>query len=146
MHGRSSVKEVTAELISKLLNCLTYSFKICPKTVIQPGHFFSFPLGWYSLLTLPFSLTYKERKPIFFPEKGPFYQKQKVLTLTGGHGAEAVVDFVADGDTVGKGLAKTRRTGFYFIIGYGRKLEIPTMYMVTPCTISTTGRSLGGRF
>ena len=82
----------------------------------------------------------------FLLEKGPSYQKQKVLTLTGGHGAEAVVDFVADGDTVEKGLAMTRRTGFYYIVGYGRKLEISTMYMVTPFRISTMGRSLGGRF
>ena len=54
----------------------------------------------------------------------------EVLALTGGHGAEAVVDFVADGDTVEKGLAMTRRTGSYYIVGYGGKLEIPTMYMV----------------
>ena len=54
----------------------------------------------------------------------------EVLALTGGHGAEAVVDFVADGDTVEKGLAMTRRTGFYYIVGYGGKLEISTMYMV----------------
>jgi len=54
---------------------------------------------------------------------------EKILALTGGYGAKAVIDFVADGDTVVKGLAMTRRAGFYYIVGQGGKLEIPTIDM-----------------
>lgn len=55
---------------------------------------------------------------------------EEVLTLTGGHGAKAVIDFVADGDTVEKGLAMTQRAGFYYVVGCGGKLEIPTIDMI----------------
>ncbi|EWG98268.1 NAD(P)-dependent alcohol dehydrogenase [Halomonas sp. BC04] len=53
-----------------------------------------------------------------------------VMSLTGGHGAEAVLDFVGEGDAVSKGLAMTRANGFYYIIGYGGKIEIPTIDMI----------------
>jgi NAD+-dependent secondary alcohol dehydrogenase Adh1 len=54
-----------------------------------------------------------------------------VLALTGGNGAEAVIDFVGEGDAIAKGLAMTRNAGFYYIVGYGGKIELPTIDMIT---------------
>jgi NAD+-dependent secondary alcohol dehydrogenase Adh1 len=42
-----------------------------------------------------------------------------VLDLTGGKGAEAVLDFYAEGDVPQQGLAMTRVGGVYLVIGYG---------------------------
>jgi NAD+-dependent secondary alcohol dehydrogenase Adh1 len=53
-----------------------------------------------------------------------------VQALTAGKGAEAVIDFVGEGDAVRKGLDMTRSDGFYYIVGYGGKVEIPTMDMI----------------
>lgn len=55
---------------------------------------------------------------------------EKVLALTQGSGAEAVIDFVGEGDAVANGLAMTRNAGYYYIVGYGGKVEIPTMDMI----------------
>jgi NAD+-dependent secondary alcohol dehydrogenase Adh1 len=55
---------------------------------------------------------------------------QTVLELTGGNGAEAVLDFVGEGDAVATGLRMTRNAGCYYIVGYGGKVEIPTMDMI----------------
>jgi len=56
---------------------------------------------------------------------------QAVLDLTKGNGAEAVLDFVGEGDAVAKGLAMTRNGGFYYIVGYGGKIDLPTIDMIT---------------
>jgi len=53
------------------------------------------------------------------------------LALTGGRGAEAVIDFVGEGDAIAKGLAMTANGGSYYIVGYGGKIDIPTIDMVT---------------
>jgi len=53
-----------------------------------------------------------------------------VLNLTDGAGAQAVVDFVGEGDAVANGLRMTRNAGYYYIVGYGGKVEIPTMDMI----------------
>jgi NAD+-dependent secondary alcohol dehydrogenase Adh1 len=63
--------------------------------------------------------------------KGGDDEVQSVLELTGGNGAEAVIDFVGEGDAVAKGLAMTRNAGFYYIVGYGGKIELPTIDMIT---------------
>ena len=42
-----------------------------------------------------------------------------------------MIDFVAEGDAVAKGLAMTRNDGFYYIVGYGGKVDIPTIDMIT---------------
>jgi len=55
----------------------------------------------------------------------------EILALTGGHGAEAVIDFVGEGDAVEKSLAATRNQGSYYIVGYGGKVEVPTIDMIT---------------
>lgn len=53
-----------------------------------------------------------------------------VRDLTGGNGAEAVIDFVGEGNSVANGLAMTRNAGSYYIVGYGGKVEIATMEMI----------------
>lgn len=55
----------------------------------------------------------------------------EVLALTGGHGAEAVIDFVGEGDAVAKGIAATRNQGAYYVVGYGGAVEVPTIDMIT---------------
>src|ERR1700748_3504652 len=54
-----------------------------------------------------------------------------VLALTGRRGAEAVIDFVGEGDAISKGLAMTANGGFYYIVGYGGKIDLPTIDMIT---------------
>jgi NAD+-dependent secondary alcohol dehydrogenase Adh1 len=56
---------------------------------------------------------------------------ETVLELTAGKGAEAVIDFVGEGEAVAKGLAMTRNAGTYYVVGYGGKIELPTMDMIT---------------
>jgi NAD+-dependent secondary alcohol dehydrogenase Adh1 len=56
---------------------------------------------------------------------------EAVLGLTGRHGAEAVIDFVGEGDAVAKGIAMTGNGGFYYMVGYGGKIDLPTIDMVT---------------
>lgn len=53
-----------------------------------------------------------------------------ILSLTGGKGAEAVIDFVGEKGTTSKGLAMTRPAGSYFIVGYGEDIRVPTVDMV----------------
>lgn len=55
---------------------------------------------------------------------------EAVRELTKGLGAEAVIDFVGEGTTIERGLAMTRDGGFYYIVGYGGKIEIPTIDMI----------------
>ena len=54
-----------------------------------------------------------------------------VKELTKGNGAEAVIDFVGEGSAVANGLAMTRNGGSYYIVGYGGRIDLPTMDMVT---------------
>src|SRR3979490_2801414 len=56
---------------------------------------------------------------------------EAVLALTGGRGAEAVIDFVGEGDAIAKGLSMTANGGYYYIVGYGGKIELPTIDMIT---------------
>ena len=42
-----------------------------------------------------------------------------------------MIDFVGEGDAITKGLAMTRNAGAYYIVGYGGKIDIPTIDMVT---------------
>jgi NAD+-dependent secondary alcohol dehydrogenase Adh1 len=57
-------------------------------------------------------------------------EAEAVLALTQGAGAEAVIDFVGEGDSVANGIRMTRNAGYYYIVGYGGKVEIPTMEMI----------------
>lgn len=53
-----------------------------------------------------------------------------VLALTGGAGAEAVIDFVGEKGTTAKGLAMTRPMGSYYIVGYGEDIRIPAVDLI----------------
>jgi NAD+-dependent secondary alcohol dehydrogenase Adh1 len=55
---------------------------------------------------------------------------EAVMQLTGGGGAQAVLDFVGEGDAVANGLRMTANAGYYYVVGYGGKLEIPTMDLI----------------
>ena len=57
--------------------------------------------------------------------------KVEQLAEEGESGAEAVIDFVGEGDAVAQGLAMTRNGGTYYIVGYGGKIELPTIDMIT---------------
>jgi NAD+-dependent secondary alcohol dehydrogenase Adh1 len=56
---------------------------------------------------------------------------ERVQELTGGAGADAVLDFVAEGDVPGQAMAMLRPGGAYVVIGYGGTLEVPTMEFLT---------------
>lgn len=59
------------------------------------------------------------------------HELDQVLALTGGKGAQAVIDFVGEGDAIPKGLAMTRNAGTYYIVGYGGRIELPAIDMIT---------------
>ena len=54
-----------------------------------------------------------------------------VKDLTGGNGAEVVLDFVAEQGAEMDGWNMTARAGSYFVIGYGGTLEIPTLDIIS---------------
>jgi NAD+-dependent secondary alcohol dehydrogenase Adh1 len=56
---------------------------------------------------------------------------QEVLDLTGGHGAEQVIDFVGEGGSTSEGLTMTRRAGDYHIVGYGEDIVVPTIDLIS---------------
>jgi NAD+-dependent secondary alcohol dehydrogenase Adh1 len=58
------------------------------------------------------------------------HEVETVLSLTGGVGAEAVVDFVGEKGTTAKGLRMTRPMGNYYIVGYGEDIRIPAVDMI----------------
>lgn len=53
-----------------------------------------------------------------------------IMAITKGNGAEAVIDFVGEGDAIAKGLAVTRNGGYYYIVGYGGQINLPTIDMI----------------
>jgi NAD+-dependent secondary alcohol dehydrogenase Adh1 len=54
-----------------------------------------------------------------------------VLELTGGQGADVVLDFVAEQGAQQDGFAMTRRNGSHFIIGYGSNIDIATIDIIS---------------
>ncbi len=52
---------------------------------------------------------------------------EAVKAITKGLGAHAVIDFVGEAGTPAKGWEMTRNAGTYYVVGYGGKIEIPTM-------------------
>lgn len=55
----------------------------------------------------------------------------EVLELTGGHGCEAVLDFVGEGGAIEDGIAMLRRAGTYYVIGYGGTLRVPAIDIIS---------------
>jgi NAD+-dependent secondary alcohol dehydrogenase Adh1 len=58
-------------------------------------------------------------------------QVEAVRELTGGRGAEVVLDFVAEQGAEADGWAMTGRAGSYFVIGYGGTVQIPTLDIIS---------------
>ena len=58
-------------------------------------------------------------------------QVAQVSELTGGNGAEAVVDFVGEGGATADGIAMLRRAGNYYVVGYGENLDVPTIDVIS---------------
>jgi NAD+-dependent secondary alcohol dehydrogenase Adh1 len=54
-----------------------------------------------------------------------------VMDLTHGHGAEVVLDFVAEQGAQQDAFAMTRRHGSHFVIGYGSNIDIPTIDIIS---------------
>jgi NAD+-dependent secondary alcohol dehydrogenase Adh1 len=55
----------------------------------------------------------------------------KVLELTDGQGAEAVIDFVGERGAVEDGVAMLREAGSYYVIGYGQNIDVPTIDIIS---------------
>ncbi|MET7764888.1 NAD(P)-dependent alcohol dehydrogenase [Streptomyces sp. NPDC005393] len=58
-------------------------------------------------------------------------QADQVAALTGGQGAEAVLDFVGEGGALEDGVRMLRRAGDYYVIGYGGTLSVPTIDIIS---------------
>lgn len=66
----------------------------------------------------------------------------QVRELTGGLGVEAVFDFVGEGTAVTAGIAMLRRAGTFYVIGYGGRLDLPTIDIIST-EISFVGNLVG---
>ncbi|GHO91901.1 alcohol dehydrogenase [Reticulibacter mediterranei] len=58
-------------------------------------------------------------------------QVETVKEITNGRNAEAIIDFVGEGSAVDDGIAMLQRAGSYYVIGYGGKLSIPTIDIIS---------------
>ena len=54
-----------------------------------------------------------------------------VKEITNGTGAEAVIDFVGEKGAVEDGIGMLRNGGFYYVIGYGQNIDIPTIDVIS---------------
>ena len=58
-------------------------------------------------------------------------QVEAVRDLTGGVGAEVVIDFVGEGGATAEGVAMLRQAGDYYVVGYGENIDVPTIDIVS---------------
>jgi NAD+-dependent secondary alcohol dehydrogenase Adh1 len=65
-----------------------------------------------------------------------------VRELTEGLGAEVILDFVGEKGAVEDGIAMIQDGGFYYVIGYGQNLDIPTIDIISR-EISFIGNLVG---
>jgi len=65
-----------------------------------------------------------------------------VRELTDGIGAEAIIGFVGENGAVEDGVAMIRDGGFYYVIGYGQNIDIPTIDVISR-EISFIGNLVG---
>lgn len=63
----------------------------------------------------------------------------EVLELTGGEGAETVIDFVGEGGATKDGIAMLRRAGDYHVVGYGENINVPTLRAHNPAGLCHRG-------
>ena len=66
----------------------------------------------------------------------------KVREMTDGLGAEAIIDFVGEKGAIEDGIAMVRDGGFYYVIGYGENINIPTIDVISR-EISFIGNLVG---
>jgi NAD+-dependent secondary alcohol dehydrogenase Adh1 len=69
-------------------------------------------------------------------------QRKTVAELTDGLGAEAIIDFVGEKGAIQDGIAMVRDGGFYYVIGYGENIDIPTIDVISR-EISFIGNLVG---
>ncbi len=69
-------------------------------------------------------------------------QRTTVAELTDGLGAEAIIDFVGEKGAIEDGIAMIRDGGFYYVIGYGENIDIPTIDVISR-EISFIGNLVG---
>ncbi|GGH99982.1 NAD(P)-dependent alcohol dehydrogenase [Pseudarthrobacter oxydans] len=69
-------------------------------------------------------------------------QIDQVLALTGGKGAQALIDFVGEGGATAQGLAMLRQAGDYYVVGYGENINVPTIDIVS-AEINIIGNLVG---
>jgi NAD+-dependent secondary alcohol dehydrogenase Adh1 len=65
-----------------------------------------------------------------------------VRELTDGRGAEAIIDFVGEKGAIEDGIAMVQDGGFYYVIGYGENINIPTIDVISR-EISFIGNLVG---
>jgi NAD+-dependent secondary alcohol dehydrogenase Adh1 len=65
-----------------------------------------------------------------------------VKEMTDGLGAEAIIDFVGEKGAIEDGVAMVRDGGFYYVIGYGENIDIPTIDVISR-EISFIGNLVG---
>jgi NAD+-dependent secondary alcohol dehydrogenase Adh1 len=69
-------------------------------------------------------------------------QRDTVQELTDGMGAEAIIDFVGEKGAIEDGIAMVQDGGFYYVIGYGENLNVPTIDVISR-EISFIGNLVG---
>jgi NAD+-dependent secondary alcohol dehydrogenase Adh1 len=67
---------------------------------------------------------------------------ETVQELTDGKGAEAIIDFVGEKGAVEDGVDMIQDGGFYYVIGYGQNIDIPTIDVISR-EISFIGNLVG---
>jgi NAD+-dependent secondary alcohol dehydrogenase Adh1 len=65
-----------------------------------------------------------------------------VREMTDGLGAEAIIDFVGEKGAIEDGIAMVQDGGFYYVIGYGENINIPTIDVISR-EISFIGNLVG---
>jgi len=69
-------------------------------------------------------------------------QRDVVAELTDGLGAEAIIDFVGEKGAIQDGVAMVQDGGFYYVIGYGENIDVPTIDIISR-EISFIGNLVG---
>jgi NAD+-dependent secondary alcohol dehydrogenase Adh1 len=67
---------------------------------------------------------------------------EAVQEMTDGMGAEAIIDFVGEKGAVEDGVAMIQDGGFFYVIGYGQNIDIPTIDVISR-EISFIGNLVG---
>jgi NAD+-dependent secondary alcohol dehydrogenase Adh1 len=67
---------------------------------------------------------------------------EAVQELTDGRGAQAIIDFVGENGAVEDGIGMIEDGGFYYVIGYGQNIDIPTIDVISR-EISFIGNLVG---